>query len=613
MKNKITFLLVLSILFFSSCEKYISPNPDDFKNKDEVEKQLYVELYDDFQDEGQYWLPQQKPGKNYWIVVNASSNQNSYDDNSLRNHLLAESIIGLSALAVNEGRSETMVWTESPNSGYSSILDNINMVNNGSQSTWELLEHHDNVKNSIEGYVLCNVRKEESITVATMASHVYKAVIIDSYYEADIQALGYEKKYDASNKTLADGWAEFKDDCNNNSMILMPTLTANLRSYAIAHRLMAFNYNKEFNTTTEGNNAALYKEVLNWLEPLSPVLGWEQGVGEDAFVTPVSKSGNFLIPIDWAWNINMMSADYQIKQSGLAKVTNPKFIDFDTEKDYTSFFMSDGNNVQWMINAFLNKDYYYNENRGNLNMTFGIPLANLSMVSPIHSERIINEQYPTNTILHDGAAGYFYPDNFAQDRDNRAELLTKLAKRTASHMRQHRVKALSFICEDVNSPEAQEAYQTFISENDQLVGIVALQYHPYAGGDGEVMWFTNSQGYQIPVVTARYAIWNHGAVNLPNQGTPAFVASKINELSETTDNAFSLVVVHAWSRFNDIGISENLLAENIGGSEVGVTPLVWCKNRLNSNVEVVNTEELFWQLRMASYPEQTEDILATFY
>ena len=250
MKNKITFLLVLSILFFSSCEKYISPDPDDFKNEDGVENQLYVELYDDFRDEGQYWLPQQKPAKNYWVVVNASSNQNSYEDNSLRNHLLAESIIGLSALAVNEGRSETMVWTESPNSGYSSILDNINMVNNGTQSTWELLEHHDNVKNSIEGYVLCNVRKEESISVATMAAHVYKSIIVDSYYEADIQALGYEKKYDASNKTLADAWAEFKDECNNNSMILMPTLTANLRSYAIAHKLMAFNYNKKFNTTT---------------------------------------------------------------------------------------------------------------------------------------------------------------------------------------------------------------------------------------------------------------------------------------------------------------------------------------------------------------------------
>jgi len=36
----------------------------------------------------------------------------------------------------------------------------------------------------------------------------------------------------------------------------------------------------------------------------------------------------------------------------------------------------------------------------------------------------------------------------------------------------------------------------YVDANDQLEGIVALQYSPYAGGEGDVIWVTNKAGYE---------------------------------------------------------------------------------------------------------------------
>lgn len=611
MKKIMIATFVFVSILISGCNLYQSPDPRDFGGDEENDKKLYIEQYDPIADEGQYWLPKQKLGTNYWIVVNATSNTKSFDDNNLQNHILAESIIGLTALAVNEGTSSTMVWTDSPNSNYAEVLDQIGLIQNGSQTTWELLEKHDNVKSHIDGYVLCKTRYQESINVATVASHVYRSVIVDEYYEDKIIELGYELKYDARNKTMEDAWSEFKDKCNNDALVLMPTLTGNLKSFAIANRLMSVNYNKKMGNSFD-NNKEIFKEALDWLNPLSPVIGWESGLGEDVFVGLVSKSGNMMVPSDWIWNTTMMSGDYENRQLGLAQVTNPQFIDFDESLHYASFFLTDGDNVQWMMNNFRVGDYYANELNSDVRMSFGLPVANLSMISPYQLNRLFNEQAPNNTLIEFGGGGYYYPDNFGINK-NRTELLDGIAKKVGSHMKQHRVKVLGLLCKDVNSAESKEAYEAYIKNNNQLVGIIAVQYNPYAGGDGEIMWFTNSEGIDIPVVTVKYAIWNHGNYNQPNQGTPTYISQKLNELSEQSSTSHSLVAVHAWSRFKDIGDSDDALEENKGGSTVGIYPVSWCVNKLNSKTKVVNVEELIWQIRMHEKPEQTEAILTKYY
>jgi len=416
MKKMFNICSLLALLSLGACEVYHSPNPEDFAKDSTEIASLYLEQYDPIGDEGQYWIPRQKKGSNYWVVVNASSNENSFNDNSLRNHVLAESIIGLTSLAVNEGSSNTMVWTDISNSNYVMAEERLGMTRNGAQTTWELLTHHDNVKSHIDGYVLCKVRLEESLNVATIASHVYRSIIVDEFYEDSIIALGYEMKYDARNISTEEAWAEFRDECNNDALVLMPTLTGNLKSFAIANRLMSVNYNKKMGSSSGGTNKAVFEEVLNWLEPLSPVLGWEQGLGEDAFVQPISESGNMMVPSDWMHNPTMMSASYENNQPGLATVTNPNFIDFSDSLHYASFFLTDGDNVQWMMNNFRIDDYYSSVLNTDIKMGFGLPVANLAMLSPGQLDLLFNEQVPNNTLMEFGGGGYYYPDNFGKNK-----------------------------------------------------------------------------------------------------------------------------------------------------------------------------------------------------
>jgi hypothetical protein len=605
--------MLISLListFITACNDYVTPDPTAHKDAGTTQAELYVNQYDPFGDKGQYNLPQQKSGSEYWIVANSTSNTNDYSDNSLRTALIAESIIGLAALAVNEDRGATMVWSDDASAESIALRNSLGITAKGTASVWELLEKPE-IKQCIKGYVLCNLLRQESLSAATVAAHVHQSIIVDTYNEAKVQELGYTKTYDASLKTAETAWTDFKDFCNNDALVFMPTLTANNKGFAIAHKLMFLSYNKRYASTSGGNNSALFQEILPWLKPLSPVIGWEQELDEHTFVDMVSRSGNLMVPADWLYNLTLTSAAYPEKQAGLATVVNPRYINYSDTLSYASFFLTDGDNVQWMLNNFQNGKYYLNSDNLTTKISFGLPVCNLATMIPDQLTRLLENQAPSNSIIEYGGAGYLYADDFASNTD-RTALLEKHAAMLAAHMRQRRVKILGLFCNDVASDAAKEAYQTYISQNDRLTGIIAVQYSPYAGGNGEVFWFQNTEGTNIPVITTRYSIWNLGR-NTSNEGTPAFVASKINELASTDKSTFSLVSVHAWSAFADIGDSNDLTAENTNGSYYGATPASWCMKRLNKNIKVVNTEELIWQLRMQTYPGETKNLLTTFY
>lgn len=185
--------------------------------------------------------------------------------------------------------------------------------------------------------------------------------------------------------------------------------------------------------------------------------------------------------------------------------------------------------------------------------------------------------------------------------------MDNLAENVAASMRQHRVKVLGLIAHDVKSTAAKDGFKAYIEANDQLEGIVAIQYSPYAGGEGNIYWVTNKKGYDIPVITVKYSLWNHGSSNHSREGTPTFVANKLK--AEVKETSFSLMAVHAWSNFKDIGQSNDELAENTGGNIKGAGAAKLCVNHLNDNFQVVSVQELIWRVRMYYRVEQTKKYL----
>lgn len=619
LKHIISALSLVTVL--SSCEVYESPERT---TNTRPEVAYYEDMYDPIADEGQYWHPELKVVPKRYVTCVHIANHNlanslvESDPNvGLQSHLTAQSAAGIINRSVEKGTNPAQwgVWLRDEANLLSyryskQALEGMGMTEVGLCVAHQVATAYGELRPLFDGYVLTDVvNKPESGVVAAVASHVYNSVIVDVRDEQTYVNAGFTKKYDARDKTTADAWREFKDKCSNKALVIMPVNTGQLREFAITHDLFVLNLNKVYADPSKGQNIDVLDEVLAWLAPNAPVYGWEQGVGEDEFVNRVSKSGHVMVPYDWAYNTGMTSLNYSKRQNpaSLAKVTNPQFINFESpKKKFVSFYMSDGDNVQWMMNRF-DTEYFTQPEAKNVKMSFGMPVVNLSMMAPAQFDALMNLQKPEYSLIESLGGGYFYVDTYGVNTPNRMERLQSLAKGVASHMRQHRVKLLGLVAMDACSEQAKGAYKTYIEANDQLEGVVVIQYSPYAGGEGDIMWFTNSKGYDIPVVTVRYSIWNFGNRNTPREGTPTYIANRLNEESESP---FSMVSVHAWSKFADTGDSQDELAENATGSVYGSAAAEMCARRLGDDTQVVNAEELIWRIRMHYRPEQTKDFLS---
>lgn len=557
-----------------------------------------------------YSMPEmKKKPRKFWTCTGVVSidNRNSINETEtmqgLQYHLLCQSLAGLTNRMVEEGKSDVAVWLYDHGGKASykvskQALEDMGICEQGVQNGLELAcsdyESVDGLrvqlKGFFDGYVLTDVKNNpESGIVASVASHVYNSIIVDVRDKEYFEKAGYSMKYDATHKTTLDAWHEFKDKCSNEALVIMPVQTGELREFAIKNNLFVLNLNKKQGDPRSGQNVDLLEEVLAWLQPNVPVYGWEQGVSEDQFVARISKSGHPMIPCDWSYNHSLTSLLYTERQQPVqAQSFNPKLIDFDKKRNYVSFFLSDGDNIQWMMQDFATSFYDVPE-AIEVKMSYGLPVSTLSMMAPAQLHNLMNQRRDECSVLEMLGGGYYYIDTYSQN-NNRNDNLKIAAERLAVSMRRYHVGLLGVMAMDVKSAASKEAYQAFVDANDRLEGIIALQYSPYAGGGGEVFWVTNKNGYDIPVITVRYSLWDRIH---EREGSPDFIASKLK--AEAQVESFSAICVHAWSRFE--------------GNAHGAAAARLCAGKLDGRFEVVNMQELVWRLRMSRHPEQTLEYL----
>ena len=553
----------------------------------------YSDLYDPVQDDGQFYMPEfPRIPSLYWNCVGMK-------DEGLSYQLLCESLAGIVNGAFKENRSDIAIWLDIDSDSYSRAKASLGKEV-GRQTAYELLSGtygpvdgtEVQVKDLVKGYVLVDVASNpESAVVASVAAHVYQSVIVDVTLQDRISSIGLSMLYDARGKSTQDAWSEFKDKCSNSSLVIMPVGTAELRNYSICNRLFTINLNKQRGTTSGGMNSKLFDEVLSWLAPNSPVLGWESGeFGEDEFVGKVSRYGHLMLAADWSYNHPLTSALARNRQpSALSPVINPRDIDYNEKKNFVSFFLSDGDNYQWVMGDGFVNDFYLLRSRSEVKMSYGLAAQALSELSPDRYSQLLGLCAEGNTLMETFGGGYFYADTYALNTDRRKESLSVIAGRTAAHMRQHRLKVLQLTSWRAFSQDAMEAYQAFVDANDQLEGIVVIQYSPYTGGNGEIRWCTNKRGYDIPVVSVKYSLWN-GLPTDVGGGNPQQVAKTMSTQEPSMEPSFSVCCVHAWSAFAGLRSSDAALS---------------CIEQLPDSFEAVSTHEIIWRIRMAFRKEQT--------
>lgn len=551
----------------------------------------------EFDSSDEFWWPEQKAPKK---LISCT-----VDHNNNRERILVESLAGIAAKAVNEGMNDEMVWitvgTPAAKEWFNRTVNRLAITEIQVMNVWELLNHMTN-KGLVAGYVVYDYDDGDgqvytkrndmnnSANVATSVASIINAAVVDRSLESKMLDANLLNLFDASsNVSYSEVYQHLKSAINHNLIMIVDPKAPHHRDIAIAQNSIVID--------ASSNNDLDY--FFGKMRLSSPVLGW--GFDDEFnFTSRASKAGLIMTASNWCWNLPFLSADsknYQVKK---VKSLNPKDIDWNKDGHFHSFVMSDGDNMQWLeLNFTHHVDYWANANNGAFPFGWTTCAGQIAEMFPTTLD-YISETQPSNVSIIDYGGGYHYPDLFGE-RTNTELALRKHARKVNLHMKKNGVKVFGFICKDLDSTEAKIAYQIYAEELEDLTGMIAVQYAPYEGGNGEIHWAIDRKGRHIPVVTSKYSLW----ANLNNEraGDPYKIASLINQevvqaaAEQKTANSFTMV--HAWSEFtNERGLVSR-----------GLNPVKWTVDKLNNNVTVINTEEMLWRVRMTHYPNEVKKII----
>jgi hypothetical protein len=532
--------------------------------------------------------------------------------------MMVHSMAGLAAKSVNEGHGEEMAWVRTDDADVVDWLarrqqHDRRFTIRETYEPWDLVARYAE-RRIIKGYILYRADRSAgetnahragmdcSVNVATSLAGILDGIIIDETLEAAAKSHGLSLLADARNKSQDWCFKTYRDRFNRRMAVTQDPRKPNLRDLAIAQRAFTvFGYDEPTPT------------LMKWLDPLSPIAGWNGG--DELRTTAMSSAqGHIQTGTDWCLNLTVLMAGTENATLPKATPLDPRIIDWNDKRSAVSFIASDGDNVQWIEGNFFRSregtDYWNSPLRGRIPFGWSFCFAHLAQLCPEALEYAASTRSP-NDWLAEWGGGYYYPDLFAKDRQNRWELLAAHARRTWSLMQKTNVAIIGFNVTKLDSADARKAYGTFAAQTDGLLAILVFQYDSYEAGGGEVFWVKDRNGVEIPVVSARYSIWEHQN-GRERSGTPSKVAREIRETVERTRlPRYDWVNVHVWSYFREApGTNEDgedMPQEGAAGrgGVRGYAPATWCASRLPPTIAVVSPEELIWRVRMKHNAGQT--------
>jgi hypothetical protein len=545
--------------------------------------------------------------------------------------MTAQSVAGLAAKAVNESRADEMVWVGTDNVDIEDWLARLlkrqpQLELRGTFSLWDLVDRYSR-QGIIKGYILYRSDPSKgdlnqhrpamdcSVNVATSLAGLLDGIIVDESLEGEAKQHGLKMLVDVRGKTQAWCFETYRDGFNRHMLCTQDPRKPNIRDLAIAQKtLTVFGY------------AAPVPAAMKWLEPLSPILGWNGG---DEFKTTQMSTtwGHIQTATDWAVNLPVLMAGTERTKPASVRIFDPRTIDWKDTRSAVSFVTSDGDNIDTFEGSFFRGreggTYWGNPDRGRIPFGWSCCFAHLSQLCPEAIDYAVANQSPNDWFLEWGG-GYYYPDLFGLDRPNRWELLAQHARRTWALMKRTNTRVIGFNVTKFDSPGALKAYAVFAGQTDGLLAILVWQYDCYEQGAGKMFWVKDRNGVEVPVISARYSIWNH-TNRRPRSGTPAKVAREIRQTVENAPPAeqprYDWVNVHAWSWFKKApgagedaedmpdDIPQDLEHAEPHGGQRAYSPVTWCVDRLPANIRAVSPEELIWRIRMKHNPAQTKTLI----
>ena len=294
-------------------------------------------------DENRWWPVQAMPK----ALIRLQNDQ--FPEPRAASEMMAQSVAGLAAKAVNEGRGDELVWVG---------IDNVDVEDwlarrlkrqpqlelRGTFALWDLVDRYAS-NGIIKGYILYRWDHSKgefneyrpgmdcSVNVATSLAGLLDGIIVDESIEGEAKRHGLKLLADVRGKTQAWCFETYRDQFNRHMLCTQDPRKPNVRDLAIAQK-----------TLTVFGDAEPVPTAMKWLEPLSPILGWNGG---DEFKTTQMSSvgGDFQTATDWAINLPVLMAGTEKAEPPKVKSFDPRTIDWKDRRSAVSFVNSDGDNV----------------------------------------------------------------------------------------------------------------------------------------------------------------------------------------------------------------------------------------------------------------------------
>ncbi len=356
----------------------------------------------------------------------------------------------------------------------------------------------------------CTIASAEGVLLATQGN------------ASKLEALGYTMLADARGMTDADAIRQYKDKLNTIALVQQNPDNYALRDFGIAYGLGFYFYND-----TNRKQLKEAEEIHGYIDPGAPVFGWGPG-GEYDHVKYKSNHGLVTVPSDHAWNLSIYSS---LPREQLEQINDyAEGATADDGKHYVALMMTDGDNVQWMVNDFTNPKWFGNAERGSIPMAWMIPPTLLD-TAPQTAKWLYKQQTENDMFVNAlSGTGYFFPSEITDEGFDRQ--LEKLK----FYMDACDFDTITIMDNFVPSKQLLEKYASI----DRLKGGVLFTYPDcYKGAKGKIYWAGGK-----PFISVRNSIWE---VKLDS-----FVKTVANDIKKlgydiTSPDAYSVMVVHCWS------------------------------------------------------------------
>jgi len=562
------------------------------------------------------WPKQEMPDG--LVTLSSLGFTQSQDDKRLINdgddHMLAQSLAGLTAQAVNEHRGDELLYIDLwNNSSYHRwrllLLDRTGIEDRGHASVWQLARRYCQ-SSVIKGYILYRMpntgddKQDCSVNVATSLSGILRGVMVSERQENIAKQLGLPMLLDVRGKTEAWCFENYRDRFDRTRLLLQKARVPNNRAIAIAHR-----------TLTISGDHDLAEQVYRWLDAPGLIYGWNSKQDEKSGVRQLNSWGHLLCPSDWAVNLPALSLGSDMMNwprfaNASSAPAHKENIPF-TGRDETeprrnnqkiAFILTDGDNLQWALgDCAWNKSFWASPQLERMPFGFGLPIADLMEVAPDAYLFFQKTKLPRTSVIL--APEYVFVDHFGTklSADRRSQLLTWYAQRIESVLKRSGLNSIVLLVDSLEDPHSQEAWEILASEAPSLSTAFVMQYDSYEAGRGKVWHVKRPDGTSVPFVSASYSLWAH--VDRPRAGGPARVAAMLNRRhedlgsrspSEVAKNSIpSWIAVHAWSKYRESPADEEA-PPGTAGAYSGVNAAAWCAKRLESGISLLSPEQLFF-------------------